>query len=104
MPYDGVMHRYWMTLARETKPALHFTGKTKADVDAWRAKLRAKIAELLGPLPVPAELKPERVSSEQLDGYRREKVVFHAEPGMGNILDPVVSWQPANCVAWHRIG
>ncbi|MCK6473359.1 MAG: alpha/beta hydrolase family protein [Planctomycetes bacterium] len=87
MPYDGVMHRYWMTLARETKPALHFTGKTKADVDAWRAKLRAKIAELLGPLPEPAELKPERVGSEQLDGYRREKVVFHAERHM-----PIPAW------------
>jgi len=47
--------------------------------DAWRARRRARLAELLGPLPIRVPPDLETLETVQCEGYRREKVVFDTE-------------------------
>lgn len=52
------------------------------DLDAWRARRRERLIELLGATPERVPLEAEVVGVERVDGYRREKVVFDAEDSM----------------------
>lgn len=49
---------------------------------AWRARRQTTLSALLGPWPDRVPLELETLSSEQCDGYRRDKVVFDAEKTM----------------------
>jgi dienelactone hydrolase len=49
---------------------------------AWRARCRARLDELLGPLPEPVPLALETLERTQADGYRRERVVYDTEAVM----------------------
>jgi dienelactone hydrolase len=49
---------------------------------AWRERVRARLDELLGPLPERVPLELETVESVACEGYRRHKVVFDTEETM----------------------
>jgi dienelactone hydrolase len=48
----------------------------------WLAGRRARLTELLGPMPSPVPLSTETLESVECDGYRRDKVVFDTEDTM----------------------
>ena len=50
--------------------------------DAWRTRARARVAQLLGPMPAPVPLDLETTGTERGDGYRRERIVFDTEATM----------------------
>lgn len=64
-------------------PRLGFSAKTVAEADMWRNNLRDKLGELLGEPYVPGSFRKtaSRLSSEQLDGYTREKWEIEIAPG-----------------------
>ncbi|MFP4249348.1 MAG: alpha/beta hydrolase family protein [Armatimonadota bacterium] len=48
----------------------------------WRDRFRGKLSELMGPTDPMVEAGPEVISSEQLEGYRRDRIVLSTEPEM----------------------
>jgi dienelactone hydrolase len=48
----------------------------------WRARCRARLDTLLGPIPERVPLRLETLESVDCDGYRRDKVVFDSEKTM----------------------
>jgi dienelactone hydrolase len=66
-------------LAEERKPALSFTGETRADWERWRGELSAKLMELCGEWPEAVSLKAEVVYSVDEGDFIREKVVLDTE-------------------------
>ena len=52
------------------------------DLDAWRDRCRARLADLLGPLPSPVPPDVETLETTACDGYRRDKIVFDTEDTM----------------------
>jgi dienelactone hydrolase len=53
-----------------------------AGFDAWRERSRARLAELLGPMPERVPLDLEVTESVACDGYRRDRVVYDTEDVM----------------------
>jgi len=53
-----------------------------AALPAWLEGRRARLVELLGPVPEPVPLKTETLESVEADGYRRDKIVFDTEDTM----------------------
>jgi len=53
-----------------------------AALGPWRARVRARLTELLGPTPAPVPLAFETTASVDVDGYRRDTVVFDTEATM----------------------
>jgi dienelactone hydrolase len=53
-----------------------------AILDQWRTRCRARLGELLGPLPDRVPLDLETVESVDCDGYRRDKIVYDTEATM----------------------
>jgi dienelactone hydrolase len=51
-------------------------------LDAWRERRRARLIELLGPLPARVQPDLETLETVHCDGYRREKIVFDTESTM----------------------
>jgi len=64
--------------SRSTR-VLSFSGETKADFAAWKAKLSQKLRELAGPMPKPAELSPRIVESVDTGEFVRHKVLLQTE-------------------------
>jgi dienelactone hydrolase len=62
---------------------LRFRATTRNRALAWQKRLRAKLMELMGGLP-PARcpLRAETIETRDLEGYRREKVVFQSRPDL----------------------
>ena len=52
------------------------------ELDPWRARVRARLHELLGARPAAVPPDPETTESVQCDGYSRERVVFDTEATM----------------------
>jgi dienelactone hydrolase len=50
--------------------------------DRWRDRRRARLEELLGPLPIRVRPDLETLETVHCDGYRREKIVFDTESTM----------------------
>lgn len=73
---------YFNRMCARQRPALAFSGKTKAEWRAWRRKLAARLRQLLGDFPRPVPLRPEVVEREDLGDVIREKVVFDSERDM----------------------
>jgi dienelactone hydrolase len=48
----------------------------------WLPRRRARLRELLGPMPRPVPLNIETLESVEVDGYRRDKIVFDTEDTM----------------------
>lgn len=64
-------------------PAMHMGCSSLAEYKAWSLKARAKLHELLGlDRMVWAEASPNKLSSEKMDGYTREKWTIQTEPGV----------------------
>jgi dienelactone hydrolase len=62
---------------------LAYRATTHAEWVAWRARLQAKIIELLGGFPsVQAPLQPQVLESQSLPEYKLEKVAFQSEMGV----------------------
>jgi dienelactone hydrolase len=75
----------WSRKRWESSPLrMRFQAAGRAQAEGWQKKLRAKIAELIGPLPdrtgVP---KAQLLESREFPGYTREKIVFESRPGVG---------------------
>jgi dienelactone hydrolase len=66
------------------------------------------LAALGGPWPEPCDLRPERTSSEQLPGFRRERWTYEVEPGERVpawllVPDGVTAQSPAAAIGvWHQ--
>jgi dienelactone hydrolase len=56
--------------------AMRFKGATAAEAQAWQAKFRAKLAELLGPHTPPASWKTLVQRSVELDDHRRDELIL----------------------------
>jgi len=54
----------------------------RATLEEWRLRTRARLGELLGPLPDRVPLELETLESVTCDGYRRDKIVFDTEETM----------------------
>lgn len=90
---------------------LTFRAQTRKQAEAWQKKLRAKLVELLGPLPVSSpSLNAQTLEMREFPGYRREKFIFESSPGLnvlGYLLTPSGSKPPYAtmvCVPGHGRG
>jgi dienelactone hydrolase len=72
----------WMTRLAEVTEEDPLPAVPGAPFEAWRARCRGRLEELLGPPPEPVPLDLEITSTEPADGYLRHRVVFDAEATM----------------------
>lgn len=74
----------WMVRLAETvhEDPLPATAGDPASLEDWRSRRRARLEELLGPLPDKVPLELETLETVRCDGYRRDKVVFDSERNM----------------------
>ena len=63
----------------KTTPQLAFSGKTVHDAAEWQGKLKAKVTELLGEFPEPADLMPDLLGTEDCGSFVREKYLIQTE-------------------------
>ena len=56
--------------------------KTRAEYDAYRAKMHARMVEAVGGFPARTSLNAKTVATVPRDGYRIEKVLFESLPGV----------------------
>jgi dienelactone hydrolase len=77
---------------------LTFSAQNRRQAEAWQKKLRAKLIELLGPLPGSSpSLHSITLEVREFPGYRREKFVFESSPGLnvlGYLLTPASGKPP----------
>jgi dienelactone hydrolase len=59
-----------------------FPGGDGAGIVAWRQRCRARLTELLGPMPAPVALRTETLESTETETYRRDRIVFDTEETM----------------------
>jgi len=102
---------YSLTRYRESTPKLGVRAETLEQLAEWKKTARAKLAELVGPLPTEkVPLEPKFGSTIQRPGYRRRSVTFATRPGMSAfayvlIPDHVKTPAPAIlCVPGHGRG
>lgn len=120
-PLDGLEAKVRMgdfdpvawTMSRHAKAplAMTFSGGSKAAVESWQKKLRAKVGELVGQFPkTKTPLEPQTLEVREFPGYRREKFVITTQPGMallGYLLTPKIASGPLAamiCVPGHGRG
>jgi hypothetical protein len=65
---------------------LTFKAQSKKEAESWQKKLRPKIIELLGGFPPRSPLLPVTLETHDLNGYRRERIVFETRPGVGVLV------------------
>lgn len=88
------MH-YIEELYGQNEPSLAFRATTEGEWKKWHKQLKAKVLELLGGMDEPrCPLEPRLLERRQMDGYRREKVVYSSRPGM---LVPAYVLIPDKC-------
>ena len=76
------MQAYWVHLAEQSEPLLHFRGQSADDWQTWRAEAAPRLIEVLGRWPRQVPLNAE-VESSVVDGdLIRERVVFDSEEFM----------------------
>jgi len=74
--------RELLAIADAIKPKLAFRAKTRAEWQAWRRQLAARVRASLGrPLPK-APLRPKVIERVDLGDYVREKIVYDTTPRM----------------------
>ena len=71
------------SLARQAtiRPSMAFRATTRGEALQWQRRLRGRLVDLLGGFPddrVPLQARALR--SEQMDGYRREQILFWSRP------------------------
>jgi dienelactone hydrolase len=93
-----------------TEPVDPLPTDLATELDAWRARVRARLLALLGPDPEPVPLELETTESRVADGgvYRRDRVVFDSESTMSvpaYLLTPIEPDEPrAGVLAIHGHG
>src|SRR5256885_8717623 len=102
---------YTNTLYEAAPLRMTFQAKTRRQAEQWQARLRPKIAELVGGFPekrVP--LDAQTLEVRDFPGYRREKFVIQSRPGgsvLGYLLTPKSRQAPHPtivCVPGHGRG
>lgn len=73
------MVEYFNLLAQERRPALTFTGETRADWSRWRDAFSAKLLELSGEWPQPVPLNTQTADRADEGDFVRERVVLDTE-------------------------
>lgn len=73
---------YFNRCAAKHHPNYRFSGKTKADFDAWKPKLLAEIKNSLGAMPEPVDLNPEIVWEIKEDSLIKRRVLLDIEKNM----------------------
>jgi dienelactone hydrolase len=73
-------------------PAMTFKAASRAEAVAWQRQVRRKLAQLLGDFPAQrGPLRSRVLRTEQMDGYRREQILFWSRPALqvfGYLLVP----------------
>jgi dienelactone hydrolase len=72
----------WMVRLAQTVQSDPLRAGDAASFPEWRQRCRSRLTQLLGPMPDRVPLDAETVERVELDGYRRDKVVFDAEATM----------------------
>jgi dienelactone hydrolase len=72
----------WMTRLAATTHEDPLPESDPAAFDHWLAGRRARLVELLGPVPEAVPRNAETLESVACDGYRRDKIVFDSEDTM----------------------
>lgn len=94
--FDPVL--YTKNLHDAAPLSLTFRAANRRDAEAWQAKLRTKITELMGGFPAHASpLHSETLEVKEYPNYRREKFVFESRPGawvLGYLLTPKTGTAP----------
>src|SRR5215471_15295436 len=96
----------------ETAPMkLAFQARNRQEAETWQRNLRAKIAELVGPMPAKrVALESQTLEVRDYPGYRREKFVFQSRPDswvLGYLLTPKAGRNPhaaVICLPGHGRG
>ena len=83
---------YSVARCEKIVPAMTFNASSRAEAVAWQRNLRRKLFQLLGNLPAQREpLRARVLRTEQMDGYRREQILFWSRPELqvfGYLLVP----------------
>src|SRR5437773_2539481 len=96
----------------ETAPMkLAFQARNRQEAETWQRNLRAKVAELVGPMPAKrVALESQTLEIRDYPGYRREKFVFQTRPDawvLGYLLTPKAGRTPhaaVVCLPGHGRG
>jgi dienelactone hydrolase len=72
----------WMSRLATTRHEDPLPEHDLAALPTWLEGRRARLVELLGPMPDPVPLNLETLESVPCDGYRRDKIVFDTEDTM----------------------
>jgi dienelactone hydrolase len=90
---------------------LTFKAKDKKAAEAWQKKLHAKVLELIGGFPMErVPLNPQTLEVREFPGYRRERFVYHTQPGLMSLaylLTPNDAKRPLGtviCIPGHGRG
>src|SRR5512140_829608 len=68
---------------RKAPLKLRFKAKTRAEAAAWQKQLSEKLTSLLGGFPATrCPLNAEILDNADVEGYRRERVVFQSRPNL----------------------
>jgi dienelactone hydrolase len=74
---------YWRLQHEEVTDADPFpAAKLARDLEPWRARVRDRVAALLGEMPAPVPLDVETTESVDCGSYRRDRIVFDTEATM----------------------
>jgi dienelactone hydrolase len=102
---------YTRDLYAQAPRRLRFQARTRSQAEAWQKQLRAKVTELVGGFPAArTPLAPVTLETRAFPGYRREKIVFDASPGvsvLAYLLLPDKAKSPAPtmiCIPGHGRG
>ncbi len=102
---------YSRDLFAQAPRQLRFQARTRAQAETWQRQLRTKVTELIGGFPARrTPLQPVSLETRTFPGYRREKIVFDARPGvsvLAYVLMPDRAKQPAPvmiCIPGHGRG
>lgn len=75
--------KYLRELEESTRPSLTFEAKDRGEWALWRARLRARLSELLILPKERVDLEPEVLETKDCEGYVREKVLYKTEGNFG---------------------
>ncbi len=81
------------------KPTMAFTGKTKADFDAWAAALRPKLLATLGSAPKRVDTNAKLIYQWEDEGLIKQRWVIDVQPGFSATL---LVFRPANLKAGEK--
>ena len=102
---------YSVARCEKIVPAMTFNASSRAEAVAWQRNLRRKLFQLLGNLPAQREpLRARVLRTEQMDGYRREQILFWSRPELqvfGYLLVPDALRSPGPamiCLPGHGRG